>query len=702
MQTFPRPELCDGHTPSPPPTGTLCDTTVHPLRPMTAAKPLPHTPFIHTALSRSWLCRALVAALLALPGTRAPAADAPAAEIPVAETPQEAEPGSRLLEVREAVDTRLEELATVARDYAHWDEAYGFAAGTQRRFPGEGLLAPALASLDIHYMLVLDRQQQPRLSLSINTPPARQAAVPAYPELVEALQQAISAGELNSREQSLRGLVMVDGQYALIAARPVLRERRDSTPGGWLLFARSLDSAALDELLMAAEPAARSLSGAALESAQLPSEVRGWLEAQTEAPLFQHASSTHMSTWLALRDLAGRALWAASLDTPLPPEMQPAPVPATPPAAVPQHEPRGSGWLVTLLALVAAAGAVWAWRRHQGAALPPRAKPPAHAAPRPGTPLPAARPAAVSSTSAPTAATTPAPTPASSPPPGNAAPPAVPAPTAVPAPAVAADQIVVLYQPVIDLHSECVCGLEALPRWKDAARGWILPQDPLLIASPDGEALDIAQFVIGQIARDISAWRGQGLTPVPVSVNVATAVENRDRLRHTLQRLAETDSLCASLLQLEVADELLLDHRTGGMSEEIILRWHELDLPLVIDHVGARARKTPLPDPGNIDALKLDANLVRNLSVGSSEGNIARDILREAREQDICVIAEGVDLWSQLETLRGLGCQQAQGPLLAPPATAAHTARFLRDGQIDMHDRLSETDELPMLGAPRS
>ncbi|MGC4029891.1 MAG: EAL domain-containing protein [Steroidobacteraceae bacterium] len=603
--------------------------------------------------------------------------EGPAPQAPAA---ADAQPGSRLLQLHQEVETRLDELSTVARDYAHWNDAYSFATGRRASFPGQGLLAPALARLDIHYMLVLDRRMNPRLSLSISTPPPRQAAVPANPVLAAALERAITAGELGNRQQNLRGLIEADGRLLLVAARPILPERGSAAPGGWLLLARQLDGAQLDEWLQTAEPAARSLGGEALRSAQLPPEVRGWLAMQaSDALLLHHSSQTSVTTWFALRDLEGRALWAASIDTPIPAAARkpPAVAPTSAPAVRPEGEAK-TGWIVALLAVLAALG-FWAWRRHRGA--PPAAQ-------RKPAPVPA--PASV-------------PAPAQAPSRTADALPETASPSTVPvAQRVAADQLVVLYQPVTDLDSQRVCALEALPRWSEASRGWVLPDDPIAIVGPDGADQDVAQFVIGRVARDIRSWREQGLTPVPVSVNVAAGAQHRDRLRHTLQHLVDEDSLWAGLLQLEIADELLLDHHTGGVRAQIIRHWRELGLPLTIDHVGARARKPPAMDPGSIDALKLDAALVHNLAPGSAEGGIARAILREAQELNICVTAEGVDRWSQVELLRSLGCQQIQGPLVAQPAMAADAARFLRDGRIDMHDTLSDTDELPVLRMPQS
>lgn len=769
------------------------------------------------------------------------AAPAPAAT--PAATPAEEQAEAPLRMFRDELQARLEGLSAVAGDYAHWNDAWLFATGARPRFPGEGLLAPALARIGVTHMLVLDRNQRTRLSLRITSAGALPAVIPPDAAMQEMLREAIGANLLHAREASLQALAQVGGNIALVVARPVLRESGSDTPGGWLAFAQPLAGETLDTLLRLLGPSARAYPAAALQDTALHEQVHARIAAPGgRADIFSVAEEDLIQSWLVLRGFDGRALWAVQLQTTAP--RAPVATPALPAGsqaeagtATPGEDNRRGGGLV-LLVLIACAGllALWMWRARRGTPAPgrdatpaPRRTPPAPSAtvplvasravppvavtPRAGKPLSTAQPAqeaaAAGAPAAPAAAKPPSPAPVA--PPVAAPPPAPPpqpslpdaadiietapdgvlvaavedgrivranpaalrlfglseaelktqhvtallrvppedadtatpllrldAPTqhlrrvildaggrlrdidvsvaplkagtrataalflreAGPQPAeraltrVQADQLTVHYQPIIDLASERICALEALPLWKDTQHGWIHPDDPLLV-SHAGRSLDIAQYVLAQATRDLLRWREQGATLVPVSINVAPAERDRANFEAALAQ-SNANGVPRELLQLEISDGALRDPRSGLLRADVVEQWRALALPVVVDHFGQRGRTA---DPVGTEAVKLDPNLVRDIATHPPDRDAVEAIIARARPRGITVIAEGVDRWPQLETLRALGCRQAQGPLFSRAVAAEEVLRLLREERIVIlaQDPLEVTDELPAL-----
>lgn len=716
--------------------------------------------------------------------------------VAASESPQQQQAEAPLIAFDEDLRARLDALVTVGRDYAHWDDAWRFATGARRHFPGEGLLAPALSRVGIRHMLVVNHRFQPRLSLLIDQSPLRQSAVPPDAALLEAIRSAVDGGTLDARGQDLRGLAMIDGQPSLLAALPVVRESGNAQPGGWLAFTEPLAGEASQALLRMLGPSARAISREALATETLPPPVRAWLEATPPQPaVLSHREGGELSTWLAVRDLAGQALWVVRVDTTLPALAAATPepsAPTTPPALL-----GGAGKTIILVLAALAGVALMMWRARR---TPPRPGQPTR------TPMPAV--AAASHAAAPTPVPGPAaPAPALAPqkPPlaktlpdaadivdsapdgvllatvsedrilrANAAalrlfglseaelktqrvlqllrtPPelgdapeatlrldtptrnlhqvlldatgtvrdvevsvvplqsaggstaaifireADPRSTEAAATRVSAEQLTVHYQPVVDLETERVCSLEAFPLWKDTAHGWIHPDDPLSIVGEDGAALTISRFVLETAARDLARWRGQNAALVPVSINVAVPVTDRDDVATALRHVVAS-GIGRELLQFEIMDEALMDRRSGRFRAELLQRWREPGLAITVDHCGARGRLFAT-DPEGVDAVKLDPGLLRDIATDLPDRAAIEALVQKANARNIPVIAEGVDRWQQIGILRALGCRQAQGPLFSRPLPADETLRFLRGGRLVLmkRDPLEDTDELPVL-----
>src|SRR6185312_470010 len=192
--------------------------------------------------------------------------------------------------------------------------------------------------------------------------------------------------------------------------------------------------------------------------------------------------------------------------------------------------------------------------------------------------------------------------------------------------------------------------------------GFVPPERFIAIAEDTGLIVPIGEFVLERVVQDIVHWRKTGSTLVPIAVNIS-AVQ--------LQR---------SMLQLELTESAVFERRegrTGESNEDAVARLRELGVRLAIDDFGTGYSSLSYLKRWRVDYLKIDRSFVRDLVTDMSDLAIVGAIIAMARHLNIQVVAEGIEGWQQLEKLRQLHCNLAQGYLFAKPTPAAQCRRFL-------------------------
>jgi len=259
-------------------------------------------------------------------------------------------------------------------------------------------------------------------------------------------------------------------------------------------------------------------------------------------------------------------------------------------------------------------------------------------------------------------------------------------------------QFDVHYQPIIDIHSRRVAGLEALLRWKHPTQGYISPERFIEVAEETGLIIPIGQFVLERIGRDISAWRDQGAHLVPVSMNVSAVQLERTRLRELVQQAMERYRIGPQLIAIELTEGSLFETRTGEFREDALASLRDLGVKIAIDDFGTGYSSLSYLKRWRVDSLKIDRSFVRDIVTDPSDHAIVGAIVAMARSLNIQVVAEGIESWQQLEILRNMGCSLAQGFLFAKPCNAAEAARFLRADPLDLLDSQWQNNSLAETG----
>ena len=262
-------------------------------------------------------------------------------------------------------------------------------------------------------------------------------------------------------------------------------------------------------------------------------------------------------------------------------------------------------------------------------------------------------------------------------------------------------QLDVHYQPIVDITSRRVVALEALLRWKHPAQGFIPPDRFVSVAEEAGLIVPIGEFVLARAVADIARWRQAGCVQVPVAVNISAVQLQRSNLPATITALTQSHKVNPQLLQLELTESAVFERRegrTGESNEDAVARLRELGVKIAIDDFGTGYSSLSYLKRWRVDCLKIDRSFVRDLVTDMSDLAIVGAIIAMARHLHIEVVAEGIEGWQQLEKLRHLGCNLAQGYLLAKPVPEETCRRYLAGLPLDLTEADPLVDTLDATG----
>lgn len=239
-------------------------------------------------------------------------------------------------------------------------------------------------------------------------------------------------------------------------------------------------------------------------------------------------------------------------------------------------------------------------------------------------------------------------------------------------------EILVHYQPQVDVVSGRVIRLEALARWRHPQRGLMSPGEFLAIAEEAGLMLEIGPEIMRQACQQLRQWLDAGLPPTTVTVNLTSMEFWHPGLIQRVEDLLREYRLDPQLIEIELTEGMLM--RNIDHASHVLNRLKGLGVRIAMDDFGtgysslARLKSFPL------DVVKIDRSFVRDIHHDASDAAIARAIIAMAETLGFAVVAEGVESIEQMEFLARLGCNVMQGYLISPPAPAEDLEAMLGQG----------------------
>jgi EAL domain-containing protein (putative c-di-GMP-specific phosphodiesterase class I) len=242
--------------------------------------------------------------------------------------------------------------------------------------------------------------------------------------------------------------------------------------------------------------------------------------------------------------------------------------------------------------------------------------------------------------------------------------------------AVERKELLLHYQPKVDLASGRIVGAEALVRWRHPEQGMIPPGDFVPVAEETNLIVQISAWVLDEALRQARAWRDAGLPPVKVAVNLSARDFSPSLPQRVVAALA-AHGIGPEWLELEITESMLM-HST----ERVVAMMDELaaaGVALSLDDFGTGYSSLSYLKRFPIDTLKIDRSFVINMPGDSNDCAIAGAIVGMAKQLGHKVIAEGVETAEQLAFLRSLGCDEMQGYLFSAPLPADRFVDLLRE-----------------------
>ena len=244
--------------------------------------------------------------------------------------------------------------------------------------------------------------------------------------------------------------------------------------------------------------------------------------------------------------------------------------------------------------------------------------------------------------------------------------------------AIERDELLLYYQPKVNIKNGTIVGAEALVRWRHPERGLVPPAEFVPVAEESGLIVHVSNWVLEAVCKQIRQWMDTDFPAMHIAVNLS-ARDFSSGLPARVQELLERYGIGAEWLELEITEGMLMHHTAAviAMMEEITA----LGVSLSLDDFGTGYSSLSYLKRFPIDTLKIDRSFIISIPDDTDDCAIAGAIVGMSKQLKHNVIAEGVETTDQLVFLKGLGCDEIQGYLFSPPVPAETFAAMVRDGK---------------------
>jgi diguanylate cyclase (GGDEF)-like protein len=249
--------------------------------------------------------------------------------------------------------------------------------------------------------------------------------------------------------------------------------------------------------------------------------------------------------------------------------------------------------------------------------------------------------------------------------------------------AIAAQELQVFYQPIVDLKTSHIMGYEALIRWQHRFKGLLQPGDFLPIAAEIGLSPTIERWVLRQACQQMMDWhyiththQPYGATiPPSVSVNLSAQHFAQTDLVQYVESVLQETGWPAHRLTLEITEEAMIHH--PEQVAEVLLQLQHLGVRISLDDFGTGYSSLSYLQRFPVDVLKIDKSFIQTVGDRVQDGEIVRTIIGLANSLGVGTIAEGIETQAQLHQLKALRCQYGQGFLFSQPLKSIPSDRLI-------------------------
>lgn len=241
------------------------------------------------------------------------------------------------------------------------------------------------------------------------------------------------------------------------------------------------------------------------------------------------------------------------------------------------------------------------------------------------------------------------------------------------------NQLCLYYQPIFEANTHKLLKTEALLRWKHPNGTLLLPQYFLQIAEKSGLILEIGEWVLREVCRQISIWKSQGIENISVAINISGTQVKKQNFEKLIKNFTQEYQIDPSCLELEFTENVLIEH-----TQRFTLIMHDLKklgIKLVIDDFGTYYSSLSYLSNFQVDIIKIDRSFIYKIEQNEANRKLIVAIIAMVHSLNYQVIAEGVESEEQLKFLEEAGVDAIQGFYLSIPLSAEDFTLYLQQNQ---------------------
>ncbi|MGD1105843.1 MAG: EAL domain-containing protein [Terracidiphilus sp.] len=262
--------------------------------------------------------------------------------------------------------------------------------------------------------------------------------------------------------------------------------------------------------------------------------------------------------------------------------------------------------------------------------------------------------------------------------------------------ALARDEFVLYYQPLVSTDSGGITGVEALLRWRHPEQGIIYPNQFVPQLEELGLMVEVGNWVLKTACKQNAAWQKEGIPPVRLMVNLSSTQFYRGNIVSNVRRALSESGLDPKWLELELTELLMLDD--SETTVKVMQALKRIGVSLSLDDFGTGWSSLSYLRRFPIDRIKIDRSFLRDIASEPTAEAVVRSIINLGRDLGLACVAEGVETSEQLNYFRQQNCEEVQGFLYSPAVPEADCRALLRAGKLG----IAETNPIPISRAKRT
>ncbi|MGE5546955.1 MAG: putative bifunctional diguanylate cyclase/phosphodiesterase [Solirubrobacterales bacterium] len=243
------------------------------------------------------------------------------------------------------------------------------------------------------------------------------------------------------------------------------------------------------------------------------------------------------------------------------------------------------------------------------------------------------------------------------------------------------DELMLYFQPKLDLKSGTVSGVEALLRWQAAELGMVSPSKFIPVMEESGLIGRVGEWSIEAACRQYRAWSDAGLAPLPrIAINLSVRQLRQPGFVERVERILADTGVSADALEFEVTEGMVMKDAANAVA--VLRHLSSLGIRLAMDDFGTGTSSLSVLKRLPVDTIKIDRSFIADIGTDADCLEIIRTVISMGHSLRRRVVAEGVESREQLDILKNLGCDEVQGYVLTPPLPAAELGILLGRGTV--------------------